>query len=56
MEEKSKIKLCKFLQWCQEHDIQSPKAELRYCGPEAGFGFFAKVNIRSNEPVIEVIL
>lgn len=47
-------KLKKFLEWCKKNDIQSPKAELRYCGPEEGFGFFAKENFRSNEAVVEV--
>ena len=55
MDQKSSNKLETFLKWCEDHGISSPKSELRYCGPDAGFGFFAKEVLRPNELVLEVL-
>ncbi|KAE9555695.1 hypothetical protein FO519_001047 [Halicephalobus sp. NKZ332] len=48
------FELEKFKEWCDENGIKAPLAELRYCGPEAGYGFFAKTVIRNNEAVVEI--
>ena len=48
------FELGKFKAWCDEHGIKAPLGDLRYSGPDAGYGLFAKTTIRNNELVIEV--
>uniref|UniRef100_A0A7E4UNC1 SET domain-containing protein n=1 Tax=Panagrellus redivivus TaxID=6233 RepID=A0A7E4UNC1_PANRE len=50
----AEARLTAFLNWATKNGIKSPKAELRYVGPDAGYGFFSIDQIRDNEVVIEV--
>ena len=47
-------KIQKFLDWVNDEGVIFTGIELRYCGPNVGFGFFATKQMRCYENVIKL--